>query len=302
VKGKVSKLKFPAVASKPYGSLRERLLSHVNSLSRQQRLIAEYLLDNLQEVPLLSVPQLAKRSGASEATVVRLCQSIGFTGFSDMKMEVVENLREEMHSPSSSLEKTSDAAAANDVLEAVAELERHNIDSTLKNIDRIAFESVAATLFQAGHIFTFGLGISAHLAELAAYLFTEHGLRANSFGTHFTSPREQLVTMRESDVLMVFSFPPYSRQTLEVLTEARERGMKTIAVTDRLSAPAVPTAGESLIVSSHGMTFTNATSSTIVLLNALVVEIASRHRGNTVDALSSINRILRDRNYLVEDE
>ena len=294
-------MKFPVVASKPYGSLRERLLSHVNGLSRQQRLIAEYLLDNLQEVPLLSVPQLAKRSGASEATVVRLCQSIGFTGFSDMKMEVVENLREEMHSPSASLEKTSDAAA-NDVLEAVAELERHNIDSTLKNIDRITFENVAATLFQADHIFTFGLGISAHLAELAAYLFTEHGLRANSFGTHFTSPREQLVTMRESDVLMVFSFPPYSRQTLEVLGEAREKGMKTIAVTDRLSAPAVPTAGESLIVSSHGMTFTNATSSTIVLLNALVVEIASRHRGNTVDALSSINRILRDRNYLVEDE
>lgn len=283
-----------------YGSLRQRLLTHIPSLSRQQKLIAEYLLDNLQEVPLMSVPQLAKRSGASEATVVRLCQSIGFSGFSDMKMEVVEILREEMHSQVSP--GTIAATEASDVLEAVAELERHNIASTLASIDRGAFRSVAATLFQADHVFTFGLGISAHLAELAAYLFTEHGLRANCIGTQFTSPREQLVTMRKGDVLVAFSFPPYSRQTLEVIGEACKRGMKTIAVTDRLAAPSVPISDESLVVSSHGMTFTNTTSSTNVLLNALVVEIASQHKGDAVDALSSINRILRDRGDLVSDE
>lgn len=282
-----------------FGSLRERLLSHIPSLSRQQRLIAEYLLDNLQEVPLLSVPQLAQRSGASEATVVRLCQRIGFSGFSDMKMEVVENLREEMQARATPGE--AEHAGATDVLEAVAELERHNINLTLESIDREAFRAIAATLFEADHIFTFGLGISAHLAELAAYLFTEHGLRANRFSTHFTSPREQLVTMRPSDVLLAFSFPPYSRPTLDVIGEANERGMKTLAVTDRLSAPAVAAAGQALVVSTHGMTFTNATASTHMLLNALVVEIASRHRGETVDALSSINRILSDRPDLVND-
>jgi DNA-binding MurR/RpiR family transcriptional regulator len=299
MKKRASNPVLKAVKTSPYGSLRDRLLSHVNQLSRQQRLIAEYLLDNLQEVPFLSVPQLAQRSGASEATVVRLCKSIGFDGFSDMKMAVVENLREEMNTSSAAGEDSP--GTATDVLEAVAELERHNIRTTLNGIDRAAFDRAATLLCEAGHIFTFGLGISAHLAELAAYLFTEHGLRANHFSTRFTSPREQLVTMRESDVLMVFSFPPYSRQTLEMLEEAADRSMKTIAVTDRLSAPAAANASETLVVSSHGMTFTNATSSTNVLLNALVVEIASSHRGETVDALSSINRILRDRSDVVDD-
>jgi DNA-binding MurR/RpiR family transcriptional regulator len=299
MKSRASNSTLKAVTSSPYGSLRDRLLSHVNQLSRQQRLIAEYLLDNLQEVPFLSVPQLAQLAGASEATVVRLCKSIGFDGFSDMKMAVVENLREEMHGPAAGGERPP--GAATDVLEAVAELERHNIRTTLDGIDRAAFDRAAELLCNAGHIFTFGLGISAHLAELAAYLFTEHGLRANHFSTRFTSPREQLVAMRESDVLVLFSFPPYSRQTLELLEEASGRAMKSIAVTDRLSAPAAATASETLVVSTHGMTFTNATSSTNVLLNALVVEIASRHRGDTVDALSRINRILRDRQDLVSD-
>ena len=39
-----------------------------------------------------------------------------------------------------------------------------------------------------------------------------------------------------------------------------------------------------------------------VLLNALVIEIASRHRGETVDAISRINRILREQTNLVVDD
>ena len=115
MKKRASNPVLKAVKTSPYGSLRDRLLSHVNGLSRQQRLIAEYLLDKLHEVPFLSVPQLAQRAGASEATVVRLCKSIGFDGFSDMKMAVVENLREEMNMPSAAGEPSP--GAATDVLD-----------------------------------------------------------------------------------------------------------------------------------------------------------------------------------------
>jgi DNA-binding MurR/RpiR family transcriptional regulator len=302
MKRKVSNPALSIITDEPYGSLKDRLLDHVNRLSRQQKLIAEFLLDNLQEIPFLSVPQLAKRSGASEATVIRLCQHIGYSGFSDMKMAVVDHLREELQATPPGERSTTDNGAVSDVLEAVAELELHNINATLKSIDREAFLSAAATLFEADHIFTFGVGISAHLAKLSAYLFTEHGLRSNSFSTEFTSATEQLVTMRDTDVLVTFSFPPYSRQTLEMLEESGRRGMKTIVITDRLSAPAAALASITLVVSTHGMTFTNATSSINVLLNALVVEIASGHRGETVDALSRINSILRQRNYLVDED
>ena len=142
---------------------------------------------------------------------------------------------------------------------------------------------------------------SAYLADFASYLFTEHGLRSTCLATRFTSPREQLVVLRPTDVVMAFSFPPYSKQTLEVLEESRSKGIPTIVVTDRATAPGVAVAQDALIVSSHGMTFTNATASVGVLLNAMVVEIASRHRGETVDALSRINKILREQTYLVDD-
>lgn len=283
------------------GDLRSRIVDNVASLSPQQRVIAEYFLGHVQEIPFLSVPELAERTGASEATVVRFCQRIGYSGYSDLKMALVDLAREEMKANSADMPVTQDADAGKDFLSAMAKLEQHNIDRTLDSIDRPTFRQVAASLFKADHIFTFGLGISAYLADLAAYLFTEHGLRSTCLATRYTSPREQLVVLRPSDLVLAFSLPPYSKQTLEVLEESRDKGVPTVVVTDKTTAPGVALARDALVVSSHGMSFNNATSSVNVLLNALVIEIASRHRGETADAISRINRILREQTYAVDD-
>lgn len=283
------------------GDLRSRIVDNVASLSPQQRVIAEYFLGHVQEIPFLSVPELAERTGASEATVVRFCQRIGYSGYSDLKMALVDLAREEMKASSADMPVTQDADAGKDFLSAMAKLEQHNIDRTLDSIDRPTFRQVAASIFKADHIFTFGLGISAYLADLAAYLFTEHGLRSTCLATRYTSPREQLVVLRPSDLVVAFSLPPYSKQTLEVLEESRDKGVPTVVVTDKTTAPGVALARDALVVSSHGMSFNNATSSVNVLLNALVIEIASRHRGETADAISRINRILREQTYAVDD-
>jgi len=290
------------VASSTSEGLRDRVVRNVASLSPQQRVIAEYFLDHMQEIPFLSVPELAERTGASEATVVRFCQRIGYSGYSDLKMALVDLAREGMRTSKTDDAIPSDDEAGKDFLGAMAKLEQHNISRTLDSIDGRTFHKVAASLFKADHVFTFGLGISAYLADLAAYLFTEHGLRSTCLATRYTSPREQLVVLRPSDLVIAFSFPPYSRQTLEVLEESRDKGVPTVVITDKTTAPGVPLARDALVVSSHGMSFNNATSSVNVLLNALVIEIASRHRGETVDAISRINRILREQTNLVVDD
>ncbi len=291
-----------AEANEPGGGIRARVSRHAAELSRQQRAVADYVLDHLREVPFLSVPELAERTGASEATIVRFCQRVGYSGYSDLKMDLVDALQDDIRASATGTGVPTVEEIGRDSLAAMAKLEQQNIERTLQSTDRKIFRNVAAALFKADHVFTFGLGISAYLADFASYLFTEHGLRSTCLATRFTSPREQLVVLRPGDIVVAFSFSPYSRQTLEVLEEAGEKGVPTVVVTDRATAPGVPVAQDALVVSSHGMTFTNATASVGVLLNALVVEIASRHRGETVDAISRINQILRDQTYLVDEQ
>ncbi|MEO1085824.1 MAG: MurR/RpiR family transcriptional regulator, partial [Acidobacteriota bacterium] len=267
------------------------------SLPGQQKAIAEYLLANLQEVPFLSVPALAKKVGTSEATVVRLAQRIGYSGFAEMKMALLELLRGSVLGESGAAQ--GGQSAEDDVLGAVARLEAINLERTVDAIDRRAFRRAAAAIFKADHIFTFGLGISAHLAELASYLLVQIGLRTTTLSTRFSSPLEQLVGLRPSDLLLTFSFPPYSKQTLQMVEQLGDRSIPTLAITDRLTSPVATRARHVFAVRSDNMMFTNATAAATALLNALVTEVAVRHQGEAMEALSQINRILSEDRELI---
>ena len=283
-------------------SVREQLLANAANLSRQQQVIADFLLDNLQEIPFLSVMEVAERTGTSEATVVRLSQRIGYNGYARLKMALVDMLREEMSEAEASGGARDRVDLGKDVLAAMSRLEVQNIERTLKSIDRRSFESAARLLSEADHVFTFGLGISAHLADLAAYLFTEHGVRSTALDPRYTSPREQLVVLRPGDVILGLSFRPYSAETIEVLKEARSRGLGTVVITDRATAPATEFAEQALLVSCEGMTFTNTTASVDVVLNALAVKVASERQDQSTEVLARINRILTEQNSLVDDD
>ena len=275
---------------RPDADFRERLIATATSLPPQQRSIADYMLEHLTSVPFLSVPELARRVGVSEATVVRFAQRLGYPGFTELKMELVEMLQNRLGNG------TEDATedVADDLLEAVANLETTNIGRTVESLDRRHYQEVAETLFAARHVYTFGMGVSAILAELAAYALLQVGVRTSCLPTNFSSPREQLVGIEAEDLVMVISLPPYSRQSLDILRDAGELGIPTIAVVDRATAPAANLARRALPVRSDNMMFTNAVAAVTVMINALATEIAATHREEALAALSRINRVLAD--------
>ena len=52
-----------------------------DSLSPTEQKIADYILKNTPKVVHFTVKDLAGASDVSEATVIRMCQHVGFTGF-----------------------------------------------------------------------------------------------------------------------------------------------------------------------------------------------------------------------------
>ena len=271
-----------------------------DDLPPQQKLVAEYLMDRIREVPFLSIPELADKSGASEATVVRFAQRIGYSGFSGLKMDLLEALREQVVAGNGApaLPTRSDDVES---LQAVTRQELQNIRRTLDEMDRDEFRRVTTALFKADHIYSFGLGISSYFAELLTYSMAQIGLRATTLSTRFSSHLEQLVPLRPTDLLVVFSLPPYSKPTLEILENVSERGIPNVVVCDRLTAPAVSIAERVLTVRSDNLLFTNSFAAMATLLNALTTEIAVRHPDHAFEALSAINRILSEEHGVIED-
>ncbi len=259
-------------------------------LPPQQQVVADLLVERLDESPFFSVPTLAEQAGVSEATVVRVAQSLGFSGFAELKTALLELVRARLSGP----RPAEEPDRGRDALSAVARLEAGNLERLARGLDRRAFDEAAAALAAARHVFTFGVGVSAHLAELAAYQLVESGVRASALSVRFSSPREQLVVLGPDDALLAFSLPPYSRPTLDLLEDAQKRGLVSVVVTDRASAPAAGLATHALPAPTHNLLFTNAIAALVALVNALCVDLARRRGGEGLRALSELNRILAD--------
>jgi DNA-binding MurR/RpiR family transcriptional regulator len=280
--------------------LRERISRLHGELSPQQQAVARSLLDNLRNLPFLSVPELAELSGASEATVVRFAQRLGYAGFTELRSELLDALRDRLFSTGET--PAAGSAEAEDTLANVARLEVENIRRSTDEIDREAFRRAAVAVLRADHVFTFGLGISAHLAGMLAYLLGQIGVRSTALATHLSSPLESLVSLRGSDLLVAFSLPPYSAQTIDLVRRAAADGIPTLAITDRLDAPAAIEARHAIPIRSENLMFTNAFAAVSVLVNAFAIEVGLRSREHAGQAVSTISEILeRDPNVIARE-
>jgi DNA-binding MurR/RpiR family transcriptional regulator len=257
-------------------------------LTPQQRQVADFLLGNLDDALLLSLPEIAERSGISEATIFRFAQRLGYSGFGDLRLQFLEILRGRVQRRS----PDTPPAPSDDLVGAVVHRELDNVRRTFDKLDMDRFHRAAQLLFAAEHVLIFGLGISSILADLAHYWLVHIGLRAFALSSGFSNPAEQLLSFDKRDLFLTFSFPPYSKQTIEMVEQAKLRKLKTLVITDRLTSPAGLSGTLALTVHTENVIYSNAVGAAAVLLNALITDIALRLQGKSLSVLREVTRLV----------
>src|SRR5690606_6500113 len=66
----------------------------IESLPKSERKIAQFILEHPKEAVLLTAQALGQESNTSGAAVIRLCKSLGFSGFQELKLRVAGDLQE----------------------------------------------------------------------------------------------------------------------------------------------------------------------------------------------------------------
>jgi DNA-binding MurR/RpiR family transcriptional regulator len=259
------------------------------TLTNNQKKVADYLLDNMREAAFLSVTDIGAKAGASKATVVRFAQQIGFDGFFDFRDRMNEAVNSEYINLTQLPLKADNTMAT---LFQVAKQDVDNINETINNIDRHVFLDAIQVLNQAGMVYTCGLGVSHLLSQLLAYSLSQVSIRSVSLRHDHQVFVEQLNLLTPNDVLVVFSFPPYSVETIDLAAAAKKNKIKVISITNKLTSPVAEFSDVTLSVKSENMIFTNSIASVSMIINALATEIAIqnknkalRHVQNTQDYL-----------------
>src|SRR5512145_2816674 len=64
------------------------------SLPPSERKVVDFVLGSFEDVIRMTLADLAQRSGVSDATVVRLCRSLGFNSFLELKIALTRSVND----------------------------------------------------------------------------------------------------------------------------------------------------------------------------------------------------------------
>lgn len=251
------------------------IVSKYKSLPRNQKKVADFILNNLNEATFLSVIQLGEKSGTSKASVVRFAQSIGYEGF----IEFRNVLHGAVQTKFSHVERFPlNAKSGKEIIVDVAQHEVKNINHLLDSLNVDTFKSLIQVLQKADCIYIYGQGKSALMGQLLEYSLNKLFIKTKNLMSLHLSFEEQMPFITNKDVVVFFLFPPYSLTTTTATRLAFEKAIKSIAITDVRSAPIVPFVQHCLFIQNEKTLFMNSFAAISVAINAITTELAIKSK------------------------
>lgn len=272
-------------------SVLQTIQSRMDSLSKGQKRIAAYILENYDKAAFMTANKLGKTAQVSESTVVRFATELGYDGYPTMQKALQEIIRGKLTSIQR-IQASDDQMNDTDILGTVMQRDMNSIHTAIEQVDRSEFNRVVDKLVQAEHIYLLGVRSSSFLAgylNFYFHLFFQNVTLVQNFsaGEIF----EQLVRIGPKDVLVGISFPRYSKMTLNAVHFARDRGAEVIAITDSRMSPLYQLASASLLVRSDMISMVDSMAAPLSLLNALIVAVGRQKKEDISHTYAELEQV-----------
>lgn len=277
----------------PESPIRRAIENRYTRFSAQQRRAADYLLKHQKTAFNQSVQELARAAAVSEATLVRFARELGFAGYLELRAALTREAIAELNPEERFVLEVPPREPAG-TLERVSRTEQENVRRTVDGVDAAAYRRFVDRLKRAQSIATAGLGVSAILARLLAYELFQIGVQAEALTRDPLTLEEQGARLSRTSALVCFAFPPYSSPTTELAQLAHERRVPVLAITDAPSSPVCAAAQVSLFARSENLLYTNALCGAVVLVNAVVTDLALANKPRALAQLRASQRALGD--------
>ena len=271
-------------------------------LTLSQKKVIDFLCLHAEEVIFMTAAQVARRLGISDSTVVRLAPVLGFESFKEMKHHLRNQLMERFDTISRMERTVEKINTVEDVLDAVMQADLNNLSRTAELIPKETFVQVVRILKETKDLHILGLRSAHALAHFLASAMHFLRRRANLLIPGVRDLWGEMSLLGEDSVLVVISFPRYTRLTVEAAKAAHEAGVTVISVTDSILSPLAAYSDYVLPAYYRIDSFVESYVAALSVLNAVVTGIAFMDGGKTFEQLKSLELLWKERDVYYEGQ
>jgi len=280
-RSKNDKLRRPVdSASESSRALLSYLRGSLESFQATDRAIADRVLEDPEKIVTSSISEVREACGVSVGSIVGFCRRLGLAGFADFKIALARDLAQ--------AGLFSRPASDGSLFEKVFHFHSESLMETLQLNSQGLLERVAQVLEKAHKIEFFSIGLSYPVAYTAASKFLLIGMQASAQA----DSHMQLISatqLRPGDVAFGISCSGTTRETVQCLEVAKNRGATTVCLTNALNSPITVSSDLCLHATPSEIKYFQAPLASritqLALIDTIFVALASKHKNKTAGYL-----------------
>ncbi|WP_305987673.1 MurR/RpiR family transcriptional regulator [Roseibium sp. MMSF_3544] len=255
-----------------------RLGDTAEDLPKRLKQFADFIAANPDRVAVSTVAELAQGADVQPSAVMRFCQEMGFSGFSQMQKLFRSSYSQKWPDYATRLEKLREhgAESPSALLAEFVEVGRASLESLMTTVDPRDLQQAVDVLARAETIHVIGFRRAFPVTSYLAYAFEKMDVPAVLHSGLANINMEHLI--RPNDAVIAVTFAPYTQMTLDLAAKARETGADIVAITDVVTSPLARFKTIQLLVSEMDVGAFRALSASLSLAITLAVSVGAQRK------------------------
>lgn len=262
-----------------------------SNLKTAERLAADYCLANPQLVSTQTITESADAAGCSEATFVRLAKHLGYSGFPDLKKNILATKEEGIGDYFNLL--NSDSVSS--ITTSVFHLCSLYLQDSLQSIDITSIEKSIAMIGKANRLLFVAAGDAHFVATSGAQKFLRLGYESSS-SSDLDTQLLLISRMSENDIVFCISHSGRTKNVYEIAKTAQELGIHVISITNFPSSPLARVSNVVLLTASFAYDLMDEIIAkrvpALCILDVIYIYFVLQKANLSSNIISQINRIL----------
>ncbi|ETY73056.1 MurR/RpiR family transcriptional regulator [Lactiplantibacillus fabifermentans] len=265
------------------------------SLSKGQKLIADFVLKNPAAVAKMTTAELSQRVSVSAATVVRFCQRLNVETFDQFRMAIVSEISAEQ---SDLVDTVIEADDSLDLLaRKVSKIYSSSTEKVLGLLDLSQLEKVIQLVDQAKTVYLLGIGTSGIVAYDLYHRMNRYGIKT-FYETDAHMNLEFLSNATTEDVVIAISYSGKTKEVNVGVRNARGKNINVVAITRDQASPLQSLANINLLVPNNErlvrVSAITSKISTMFVTDLLFMGLMRLHFDHAYTSAIDTNEIVHD--------
>ncbi|MEM7561598.1 MAG: MurR/RpiR family transcriptional regulator [Pseudomonadota bacterium] len=270
----------------------ETLFKITPDLSPKLKSAAKVILDNPNMVATNSMRAMAKKSGVTPPTMIRLANTLGFESYDSFKKVFQNSVNEQdFENRANWLQNASASDGIEPIVRSIAEAGLGNLRQFYHEVDLQRLCDAADMILQAPNVYVVASG---GLHWIASYFHYVSKMAIPQMRLPRTSGNglvEGLITIKPDDVILTMAYHPYSRHGIEASKFALSRGARMVYLTDSKAAPLASQAEILLLQKTESPQFFPSMVSVMSAIETLIAVIVARSGDDAIESIAHYAKI-----------